>query len=423
MKFPTPLILLALAAAATAVMPLSAAADHTAIHTLEQQIHELQAKLDALKTQTPTAIGTGTIELPAERVAGVGFSQTLRRGSRGEAVTRLQEFLKSIPGIYPEGLATGYFGSLTEAALKRFQAKYNIETVGIVGPKTRAKLNELLLAQAPPPAPPVVSRAEPPPAPTPPPPAPQAPAPPPPAPPAPPAAPPPTPAELGQPTLNRAVWSQDSIRTTFTHDSTSKTRGYVIRLRRPGENQDTTFGPYDLINVAETKTFPDGAALKRIGLSGWEWQKPFDFAANPEGTYTVSVAASGDGGAEGFTSPPRLLTLQARTNFADLYQGPSNQAVLNNTVSIFPLTMRLTNFDPSLYYRYTIFDGAAAVWESSYTSNTQSSQVQVSFPNSGSYPFVKGKSYRIGVDSFDNNTGGDSVIKQKPGETAFTYSP
>jgi hypothetical protein len=63
---------------------------------------------------------------------------------KNDEVKTLQEFLKQFPNIYPEGLVTGYFGPLTEAAVKRFQAKNIIESIGIVGPKTRAKINELI---------------------------------------------------------------------------------------------------------------------------------------------------------------------------------------------------------------------------------------------------------------------------------------
>lgn len=77
------------------------------------------------------------------------FAATLRRGSRGDEVLRLQEFLKRDSVIYPEGLVTGYFGIFTESAVRRFQKQYGISQVGIVGPQTRRKLNELLRSLSP----------------------------------------------------------------------------------------------------------------------------------------------------------------------------------------------------------------------------------------------------------------------------------
>ncbi|MFN7088787.1 MAG: peptidoglycan-binding domain-containing protein, partial [Candidatus Paceibacteria bacterium] len=55
------------------------------------------------------------------------------------------------PTLYPEGLVTGYFGTLTEQAVKNFQCRYNIvcggsplETGwGQVGPQTRERLWEI----------------------------------------------------------------------------------------------------------------------------------------------------------------------------------------------------------------------------------------------------------------------------------------
>lgn len=79
------------------------------------------------------------------------FSKYLWYGQKDEEVRYLQIFLKSQgPEIYPEGLVTGYFKSLTEKALKRFQIKYGIiasekaDGAGFCGPKTRAKINEIL---------------------------------------------------------------------------------------------------------------------------------------------------------------------------------------------------------------------------------------------------------------------------------------
>jgi len=62
----------------------------------------------------------------------------------GNDVKILQEILATDRDIYPEGLTTGYFGSLTEKAVKRFQKLANLEQTGTVGPKTLSKINELL---------------------------------------------------------------------------------------------------------------------------------------------------------------------------------------------------------------------------------------------------------------------------------------
>ena len=90
------------------------------------------------------------------------FSRYLQRGSTGIEVQKLQEFLKNPPyggvDIYPEQIISNYFGIRTENAVKRFQKKYGILSLGVIGPRTRAKLNELQttkkeIAQIPPPSP------------------------------------------------------------------------------------------------------------------------------------------------------------------------------------------------------------------------------------------------------------------------------
>lgn len=71
------------------------------------------------------------------------FTKTLQRGMNGVEVEGLQKFLKQFHDLYPEGMVSGYFGMLTEQAVIKFQQKYGIEQLGIVGPKTRSALNEL----------------------------------------------------------------------------------------------------------------------------------------------------------------------------------------------------------------------------------------------------------------------------------------
>lgn len=130
------------------------------IADLISQISVLQAQLNTLRGLSGGGIGpaatstttTSTTDTSIFRNFGnvvSNFVQNLVPGSRGDAVSNLQRALKSDSSIYPEGLVTGYFGPLTENAVKKFQAKNNIVNqgdanstgYGAVGPKTNAKLN------------------------------------------------------------------------------------------------------------------------------------------------------------------------------------------------------------------------------------------------------------------------------------------
>lgn len=65
-------------------------------------------------------------------------------GARGNEVTKLQMFLSTDRGIYPEGLVTGYYGALTQKAVAQFQIYHNLPPVGRVGPLTRATINSAI---------------------------------------------------------------------------------------------------------------------------------------------------------------------------------------------------------------------------------------------------------------------------------------
>lgn len=81
--------------------------------------------------------------LPMVTNAATFLTSTLRVGTRGTEVSALQQFLRSDPTVYPQGLVTGYFGALTKAAVQRFQATHGLSADGIVGPMTRAEINAL----------------------------------------------------------------------------------------------------------------------------------------------------------------------------------------------------------------------------------------------------------------------------------------
>jgi len=125
---------------------INAADLQAVIKKLQEQVTSLQAQVKGLKGELSTTKSEFT-EIKAE----LKFARTLRRGTTGEDVEELQVFLSQFPDIYPESLVTGYFGPLTEKAVKKWQSKQGIvsggtaETTGYgqVGPKTREALNTL----------------------------------------------------------------------------------------------------------------------------------------------------------------------------------------------------------------------------------------------------------------------------------------
>lgn len=107
----------------------------TQLQGLLKQVADLQAEMEKLNKQRADL----TQQIIDTRIA---LTKNLREGMTDEEVKVLQELLALDPTVYPEGLVTGYYGPLTTKAVMKFQEKYGIETVGMVGPKTLAKLNE-----------------------------------------------------------------------------------------------------------------------------------------------------------------------------------------------------------------------------------------------------------------------------------------
>lgn len=111
-----------------------------AVEKIQAQVQTVQQKLVELKKKIAEQAS-----LPSASVieaSGLKLERSLQSGSSGDDVKHLQGFLKQFPDIYPEGLVTGYYGPLTEAAVKKFQEKHGVDAIGIVGPRTIAKLNE-----------------------------------------------------------------------------------------------------------------------------------------------------------------------------------------------------------------------------------------------------------------------------------------
>ncbi|MBL8158120.1 PKD domain-containing protein [bacterium] len=114
------------------------------ISSLLQRIQQLQQQIGS----TPTTPTTSTPTSPAPAGSCPRVSRVLKLGDSGADVTRLQQFLAQDSSVYPERSVTGYYGALTEAAVKRFQCKNKLVCdgtpattgYGVTGPRTAALL-------------------------------------------------------------------------------------------------------------------------------------------------------------------------------------------------------------------------------------------------------------------------------------------
>lgn len=76
--------------------------------------------------------------------------RNMKRGDSGEEITKLQNMLQEIPDLYPydkdpSNFITGYYGVLTESAVKNFQDSEGLDPSGVVDEETRDALYQRVL--------------------------------------------------------------------------------------------------------------------------------------------------------------------------------------------------------------------------------------------------------------------------------------
>lgn len=105
--------------------------------------------LIVLAAAANTAFNSGYVPLARAQSTAplcLSLSTNLGLGSKGEEVTRLQDFLRSIG--YFTSASTGYYGPMTAAAVKNFQNAAGLPPVGSVGPLTRSVIQKVTCEQA-----------------------------------------------------------------------------------------------------------------------------------------------------------------------------------------------------------------------------------------------------------------------------------
>ena len=176
-KYFTPAII-----AAFLLTPLFASAQtaeelNAQAQALLQQIAQLQQQMNALQggggttgatpinptppssPTSPAVVRAGTEGVDSSTCPQIG--RVLKMGISGDDVRRLQQYLARDPALYPEATVSGYYGGLTQAAVQRWQTKYNIvgsgtpasTGYGVVGPRTAAAIALLCTTGAGPSAP------------------------------------------------------------------------------------------------------------------------------------------------------------------------------------------------------------------------------------------------------------------------------
>jgi peptidoglycan hydrolase-like protein with peptidoglycan-binding domain len=113
---------------------------------LQIQITALKAQIAALTTQIESLrqAKNDVKDATKDVKTTLQLIRDLKVGMSGDDIKTLQELLSTDSDVYPEGLVTGYYGKLTEKAVKKLQKKLCLNEDGTVNPQTIKRINELL---------------------------------------------------------------------------------------------------------------------------------------------------------------------------------------------------------------------------------------------------------------------------------------
>ncbi len=111
----------------------------------------LVAEMNALRAEfasLTSSVGQTTTAAPAVLGAQSAdvFTESLEYGETNNDIRKIQTLLATDPEIYPYGVSSGFFGPKTQEGIRNFQARFGLDTVGIIGPATKALLSLFVAA-------------------------------------------------------------------------------------------------------------------------------------------------------------------------------------------------------------------------------------------------------------------------------------
>ncbi|TSC85616.1 MAG: hypothetical protein G01um10148_1002 [Parcubacteria group bacterium Gr01-1014_8] len=125
------------------------------IKILQEELAKLKADKKALSNDDSNDAARAALKVEIKETKSdikdvrkdLKFLRSLSRGMSGDDVRDLQELLAQDPSLFSPEFITGFFGPRTEAALRLFQKKHGIDSIGIFGPKTQAKILSLFIGR------------------------------------------------------------------------------------------------------------------------------------------------------------------------------------------------------------------------------------------------------------------------------------
>lgn len=145
-RFLVGLLAFIIAASLFLSVPTNRVAAQTAPNTANMSVQELLAMIEQLTRLVAIlqAQVAAQVTQSAPATPSTFFTNPVQTAATNDSISFLQRILATDPAIYPEGMITGYFGTLTEAALRRFQTNFGLTVTGVFNNETSFVLTSAL---------------------------------------------------------------------------------------------------------------------------------------------------------------------------------------------------------------------------------------------------------------------------------------